>query len=96
MCPTECLTQTFRPIIRRNFLLSRTMLFYIAVTLMLPYIILALTGGDGYDICPGFRHEVVIPDQYYRNVPDSLDTGNITIVNFTYHIDRIKFVDEDK
>ena len=72
------------------------MLLCIAVILVLPYIILASTIGDGYDICPGFRHEVVIPDQYSRNVPDSLDTGNATIVNFTYHIDRIKFVDEDK
>ena len=53
--------------------------------------ILAMASGS----CPGFRHEVVIPNNYYKNVPDSVETGNVTIVNFTYHIDRIQFVDED-
>ena len=53
--------------------------------------ILAMASGN----CPGFRHEVVIPANYYKNVPDSVETGNTTIVNFTYHIDRIQLVNED-
>ena len=56
----------------------------------------AMASGVAYDNCPGFRHEVVMPHSYFRNVPDSVETGKVTVVNFTYHIDRIKFVDEDK
>ena len=54
-----------------------------------------MANGDFYKNCPGFRHEAVIPDNYLRNVPDSLETGNITVVNITYYINRIKLVDED-
>ena len=53
--------------------------------------ILAMASGN----CPGFRHEVVMPNNYLKDVPDSVETGNVTIVNFTYHIDRIQLVDED-
>ena len=68
---------------------------------MLLYAIIALSGilavanGDFYKNCPGFSHEAVIPDNYLRNVPDSLETGNVTVVNITYYINRIKLVDED-
>ena len=85
----ECLTQKVGLNLKKNLLLC------LALTIILSGN-LAIASGDLYDNCPGFRHEVVIPDNYYSNVPDALDTGNATIVNFTYHVDRIKFVDEDK
>ena len=85
----EWLTKKFRP----NPMNS---IFGAAIILTLPCGISATASGVVYENCPGFRHEVVIPDDYFKNVPDSLQTGNVTVVNFTYHIDRIKLVDEDK
>ena len=46
--------------------------------------------------CPGFQHNVMIPEDYVKHVPDSSYTGNITEVKFGFDIKQIKEVKEER
>ena len=48
------------------------------------------------DKCPGFQHNVVIPNDYVKHVPDSRYTGNVTGVKFGFGIKQIKEVKEER
>ena len=48
------------------------------------------------DFCPGFRQTVIIPTDYDKNVPDALETGNITSVIIFFYVRQVKGVKEDR
>ena len=42
--------------------------------------------------CPGFRQEVIFPQDYDKNVPDAYYSENVTQVFFNFSIKQIKEV----
>ena len=48
------------------------------------------------DFCPGFRQSVVIPTDYDKNVPDALETGNVTKVYIFFIVRQVYGVKEDR
>ena len=48
------------------------------------------------DNCPGFRHNVTIPQGYVKHVPDAYFTGNLTEIKIWYYVKNIKGVKEER
>ena len=69
------------------------MLLLSTVTMIIIYVALDVTHADK---CPGFQHNVVIPNDYVKHVPDSRYTGNVTEVKFGFGIKQIKEVKEER
>ena len=46
--------------------------------------------------CPGFQHNVLIPEDYVKHLPDSQYTGNVTRLRFGFDIKQIMEVKEER
>ena len=49
-----------------------------------------------YDSCKGNKQKLVIPKGYDKDVPDSFQTEDITLVEFDYRIQRLRGVNEER
>ena len=70
-----------------------TLFFTLKLVMGFLFDILALTTADN---CPGFRHNVTIPQGYVKHVPDAYFTGNLTEIKIWYYIKNIKEVKEER
>ena len=69
------------------------MILTVEILLVILFNTLELNSADD---CPGFRHDITIPQDYMKDVPDAHSTGNLTEIQFRYFIRNIKAVKEER
>ena len=65
---------------------------------MLLFAILLFFWGQSraYDHCSGNKQNVVVPQSYDKDVPDTFETGNATEVRVAYGIKHLRKVSEER